>query len=179
MTVQDEGGAMLSYMPTLSAFRSMDSVVQASAHNIANVNTTGFKAYQVDLESGPGDIGVQIARVRRDYSPGPAIVDHISYDAVTAANARPEQIHDQVNAQEILGRQYSGKNEYGETLATWDKAASREYTEPLFKTHAEGSNVDLPREFSNLVVAENTYSANAAVIRGIDEMTGSLFNLVT
>ena len=43
---------MLSYMPTLSAFRALDTVVQASAHNIANVNTTGFKSYQVDLEIG-------------------------------------------------------------------------------------------------------------------------------
>lgn len=170
---------MLSYMPTLSAFRAMDTVVHASAYNIANVNTTGFKAYQVDLESGPGDVGVQTARVRRDYSPGPAIVDHINYDAVTSANARPEQINDQVNAQVVLGRQYSAKNEFGESVATWDKAASREYAEPLFMSFAEGSNVDLPREFSNLVTAENTYGANAAVIRSIDEMTGSLFNLVT
>lgn len=170
---------MLTYMPSLSAFRSMSAVVEASAHNIANVNTTGFKAYQVDMESGPGDIGVQIARIRRDYSHGPAIVDHINYEAATSANARPEQINDQINAQEILGRQYSVKNEFGESVATWDKAASREYTEPLFRTFGEGSNVDLPREFSNLVVAENTYGANAAVIRSIDEMTGSLFNLVT
>ena len=170
---------MLRYMPTLSAFRALDTVVQASAHNIANVNTTGFKSYQVDLESGPGDVGVQVGRIRRDYSAGPAVVNHITYDAATSANARPEQINDQVNAQEQLGRQYSVKNEFGESVATWDKDASREYTEPLFMTFAEGSNVDLPREFSNLLVSENAYGANAAVIRTIDDMTGSLFNLVT
>ena len=41
----------------------------------------------------------------------------------------------------------------------------------------EGSNVDLPREFANLVITENAYSANAATIRAWDEMTGSILNV--
>lgn len=40
----------------------------------------------------------------------------------------------------------------------------------------EGSNVDLAREFTQLVAVENAYAANAEAIRAQDEMVGALID---
>lgn len=42
----------------------------------------------------------------------------------------------------------------------------------------ETSNVDLGREMVSLMTTENAYSANSAVVRANDEMTGHLLNMM-
>lgn len=96
-----------------SSFSALDVMVQASARNIANINTDGYKAERVALENGPSGEGVRVAAVQKDA---------------------------------VFGL---------EQLNT----------------------VDLPREFSQLSVIENAYSATAATIRTLDEMTGAILNV--
>lgn len=166
------------YTRSLSAFGAFGSLMDATAHNIANINTQGYKRLDVNFASGPGDQGVQVARIRRDYSSGPAIVNEISYSSQGAKNNKPELMADQANAQSKISQDYAVKNQFGDYPAVWDKNADNDYAEPVFKSYAEGSNVDLPREFANLTIAETAYGANAAVVRTVDEMTGSLINVV-
>jgi Flagellar hook protein FlgE len=169
---------MLNFTNSLSALTAHDLVVDATTHNIANINTNNFKSYRVDLADRPFDSGVKVGLVSRDYSPGPAIINSIStFDDHYAANATVPNMHDQASAHGVVERVQGAKNEYGEHLATWNKAASRDYAEPLDRTFAEGSNVDLPREFANLAIAEHAYSANAAVIRAQDDMSRVLIDI--
>ncbi|WP_051617030.1 flagellar basal body rod C-terminal domain-containing protein [Desulfonatronovibrio hydrogenovorans] len=44
-----------------------------TAHNLANLNTDGFKARELHLETGPDGKGVEPAGVFEDQTPGPAI----------------------------------------------------------------------------------------------------------
>lgn len=60
----------------LSALNSLGVVQQVSANNIANVNTDGFKASSVALESGPGGQGVRVSDISESSGPG-AIVNGV------------------------------------------------------------------------------------------------------
>ena len=169
---------MLNFTNSLSSLSAHELVVDAVAHNVANINTNNFKAYRVDLADRPFDAGVKVGLISRDYSPGPAIINSIStFDEHYAANASRPDMHDQASAHSVVEQQQRAKNEYGEHMATWNTAASRDYAAPPDRTFAEGSNVDLPREFANLAIAEHAYSANAAVIRAQDDMSRVLIDI--
>ncbi|WP_316901295.1 flagellar basal body rod C-terminal domain-containing protein [Pseudodesulfovibrio indicus] len=57
----------------VSALSALSTVQEVSANNIANMNTDGFKASSVVLESGPGDQGVEVAAIRESTTPGSVI----------------------------------------------------------------------------------------------------------
>lgn len=57
----------------LSALSALGTAQQVSANNLANVNTDGFKASTVALESGPEGQGVQVAAVLQSTNAGPMI----------------------------------------------------------------------------------------------------------
>lgn len=57
----------------LSALSALSTVQQVSANNIANVNTDGFKASSVTLESGPADQGVRVSSISQRSVPGPNV----------------------------------------------------------------------------------------------------------
>jgi flagellar basal-body rod protein FlgC len=42
----------------------------------------------------------------------------------------------------------------------------------------EGSNTDIAREFVRMMVAQNAYEANAAVIRAQDDLSGTLMDMM-
>jgi len=54
----------------ISALSALSTVQEVSANNIANMNTDGFKASAVSLESGPGDQGVDVASITGSTTPG-------------------------------------------------------------------------------------------------------------
>jgi flagellar basal-body rod protein FlgC len=54
----------------VSALSALSTVQEVTANNIANVNTDGFKASAVSLESGPGDQGVEVASITQSTTPG-------------------------------------------------------------------------------------------------------------
>jgi flagellar hook protein FlgE len=59
--------------PNVQAMQAIQTAMQASANNLANVNTEGFKAQTVSLETGPGGYGVRVGDVVTTTAPGPAI----------------------------------------------------------------------------------------------------------
>lgn len=60
----------------LSALDSLGTAQQVSANNVANVNTDGFKASSVALESGPEGQGVRVSDIS-ESSASDAMVDGV------------------------------------------------------------------------------------------------------
>jgi flagellar basal-body rod protein FlgC len=56
----------------ISALSALGTVQQVSANNVANVNTDGFAAGSVTLESGPGGQGVRVGDIREGGATDPA-----------------------------------------------------------------------------------------------------------
>ncbi|EGB13252.1 protein of unknown function DUF1078 domain protein [Pseudodesulfovibrio mercurii] len=54
----------------VSALSALSTVQEVSANNIANMNTDGFRAGAVSLESGPGGQGVEVASITESTAPG-------------------------------------------------------------------------------------------------------------
>ncbi len=54
----------------LSALSALGTVQQVSANNVANMNTDGFKASSVVLESGPADQGVRVGGLHQSTVSG-------------------------------------------------------------------------------------------------------------
>lgn len=69
----------------VSALSALGTVQEVSANNIANMNTDGFRASSVALESGPNDQGVEVAAIRESSNPGSLIngVETSNTDLVT------------------------------------------------------------------------------------------------
>lgn len=57
----------------VSALDALSTVQNASANNIANVNSDEFKASSVVLESGPNDQGVYVVSISESSVQGPMI----------------------------------------------------------------------------------------------------------
>ncbi|MGE4298983.1 MAG: flagellar basal body rod C-terminal domain-containing protein [Desulfovibrionaceae bacterium] len=72
---------------SVSALQATATAQQVTAHNVANVNTDGFKASRTEFATGPDGQGVR-AEVSQTTSPGPAVVTDWSGDAqaVEASN---------------------------------------------------------------------------------------------
>lgn len=164
-----------------SALNSLEVTMQATAHNIANINTNGFKSQRVVLQSGPfQDEGVRVGAVYRDMSPGPAVINNLAENdvrdaiEVSARGMRTTQENfDSAVAQDV------GRLQQADSADAWHVENYRkgQNSESLIRGLTEGSNTDLPREFANLIVTETAYSANAATIRAWDEMAGSILNV--
>lgn len=56
-----------------SALSAVGVSVAVTAHDLANVNTPGFRGREARLESGPQDQGVRVAEIREDSTPGPLV----------------------------------------------------------------------------------------------------------
>ena len=156
--------------------------MQTTANNIANVNTNGFRASHVVLETGPNDEGVRVGAIYRDMQPGPAVINHLGENDVRVANdlaarymQNTQENYDTTVAQDV------DRLQQGNAADAWRVQAHREGERnvSLIRGTVEGSTTDLPREFANLMVTENAYSANAATIRAWDEMVGSILNVKT
>lgn len=55
----------------LSALSALGTAQAVSANNVANVNTDGFKASDVSLETGPDGQGVRVGSIQESTSAGP------------------------------------------------------------------------------------------------------------
>ena len=164
-----------------SAISAMDVVMQATAHNIANVNTNGYNPVNVVLQSGPyHDEGVRVGAVYRDMSPGPAIINHLAgNDVRQAVEFSARGMRDTAENYDTAVAQDHDRLQQANAADAWhvENYRTGQNSRSLISGLNEGSNVDLPREFANLVITENAYSANAATIRAWDEMTGSILNV--
>jgi flagellar basal body rod protein FlgG len=170
-----------SISSSISAMDAMGTVMQATANNIANVNSHDYKALRVDLESGPQDQGVRVGAIFRDPSPGPAVVTHLSErEYRTIGDQTAQGMQAAANAYEASRTYEHSLTDAADARASVDAQNIIRSTPSPFAAapYAEGSNTNLPLEFANLSVTETAYSANAAVIRTLDVMTGSLLNAI-
>jgi flagellar hook protein FlgE len=55
---------------SVQALGALDVSLQATANNIANVSTEGYRSARVDFSDGSGGQGVQVASVSRSESSG-------------------------------------------------------------------------------------------------------------
>lgn len=97
----------------------------------------------------------------RDMSPGPAVINYLAenYDPAMAQDVDRVQLGNAADGWRVENHR-AGQNSYN-----------------VITGAAIDNTVKLPREFANLIVTENAYSANAAVIRAWDEMVGSILNV--
>jgi len=68
-----EKGSFIMSDTNLSAVSALGTAQQVSANNVANVNTEGFEASSVVLESGPQDQGVRVGGIHGNTNAGPMI----------------------------------------------------------------------------------------------------------
>ena len=165
-----------------SAMSSMDVVMQATANNIANINTDGYKALNVVLESGPyQDEGVRVGAIYRDMSPGPAVINHLAENDVrNVVEYSARGMRNTAENYDSAVLQDHDRLQQANAADAWqveNYRAGQDARSQIFGLNQQGSNVDLPREFANLTVTENAYSANAATIRAWDDMTGGFLNV--
>ena len=71
--------------PSLSALDVLSVSMQVTANNIANMNTNGFKAMNVQLETSPFNDGVRLAGISVDKSPG-SLVNFTGQGVVETSN---------------------------------------------------------------------------------------------
>ena len=165
-----------------SALSALDVSMGATANNIANINTDGYKSLSVTLQSGPRDQGVRVGGIYRDMSPGPAVISHLSEnDLRDGVDSVARGMRNQADNYNSAVSQDIDRMWKADAADAWQVENRREgdYIKSVIDglRLTELSNVDLPRQFANLIVTENAYSANAAVIRSWEELTGSLLNI--
>ena len=64
-----------------SALGALSTSMAATANNVANADTDGYKSQEAQLATGPGGQGVQVAGIRSDDSSGglnPAMVSGVN-----------------------------------------------------------------------------------------------------
>ena len=164
-----------------SALSSMDVMMQATANNIANINSDGYKSSKVSLMSGPyQDEGVRVGAIYRDMSPGPAFINHLGENDVRdTLEFSARGMRNTAENYDTAVAQDHDRLQQANAADAWRVQNYREgqNARSLISGLREGSNVDLPQEFVYLTVTENAYSANAALIRAWDELTGSILNV--
>ncbi len=58
---------------SVDAFKAFSAAHDATAHNLANINTDEFRSMRLDLETGPEGKGVKPSLVTEDRNPGPVV----------------------------------------------------------------------------------------------------------
>ncbi len=131
-----------------SALNAYSVGVMSIANNVANVNTNGFQAGRVQYQDAPYGNGVQVAGITKETSGAVPGFDDPNNTSVGAQEAARE--------------------------------AEAQAAMPV--THAptpqELSNVQLEREFTDLISHENAISANAVLVRTYDDMMGTMIDVV-
>ena len=146
------GGTGLVPHISVSALDAFATGMQATAHNIANINTEGFQPQAVYYSALPPYMGVQVGYIT---GPGP--------ESVPVRPPQPETLTAPVPEQQL-----------GVLPPPPDDLTSFLPPEWLHP-----SQTSLEREMTNMIMAQRAYEANVAPIRAWDEMTGTLVNLTT
>lgn len=78
-----------------SALGALSTAMAATANNVANANTDGYKSQEAQLTTGPDGQGVQVAGIRRDESSGglnPTMVSGVNAAGVYEPSAGPSEM---------------------------------------------------------------------------------------
>ena len=78
-----------------SALGALSTAMAATANNVANADTDGYKSQEAQLTTGPDGQGVQVAGIRRDDSSGglnPTMVSGVNAAGVYEPSAGPSEM---------------------------------------------------------------------------------------
>lgn len=172
---------MSNFPYPISQLNTVDAVMTNTITDLANVNTDGFTASRIIMQSGPfRDEGVRVGALFRDMFPGPAIINHLAendlrdvVDVAAAGMRISEQNYDTSVAQDV------------DRLAeanTWDAWRAQNYrdgadAQSTIDGTVLGFNRDIGQEFSTYLTSDTAYTTSAANIRAWDDFTGSIFNV--
>jgi hypothetical protein len=137
---------------SVSALDAFATGMQAIAHNIANMNTSGFQPQAVYYSSLPPYTGVEVGFITG--GPDPELVPYPLVPKVLTFPVPEQQ----------LGMLPPPPDDLTSFLPP-------DWINP--------SQTSLEREMTNMIMAQRAYEANVAPIQTWDEMTGTLVNLRT
>lgn len=167
---------MPNYTNTLSAFDALGGSMLTTVRDIANISTEHFRPQQTEVETGSQGKGVHALYPPPD--PGPAVITHFTEREGRIAQEQTAQGMRDASAAYNDSRSYEyGLNGQADSYAAWRAQEHRHFMDSFDVTFTEGGG-NLPLEFANLAHIETAYSANAALIRTLDTMTGSLLNAI-
>ncbi len=90
----------ISFSSSVSGIQAASAMLNVSAHNIANLNTDGFKKQIVNLSED--SIGGVSADISESTEPGPLYTNSVG-DTVEASNVDyPDEIVEQLKAKHLL-----------------------------------------------------------------------------
>lgn len=172
---------MSNFPYPISQLNTLDTVMSANVTDLANLNTDGFTASRIIMQSGPfRDEGVRVGALFRDMFPGPAIINHLAendvrdvVDVAAAGMRISQQNYDTSVAQDV--------DRLAEANA-WDAWRAQNYrdggdAEATIAGTVLGFNHDVAQEHATYMTADFAHTANAANIRAWDDFTGSIFNV--
>ncbi len=168
---------MSNYTNSLSSFDTSGVLANVTAHNLANISTEGYLPHRMDSQTGPGNQGVQVGAIYPD--PGPAIITHFfEREPHIGLEQTAEGMHNAAVAYTDSRSYEYGLMGQADSYAAWRVQEHQHFIDAHNVTFAEGSNTNLPLELANLAHAQTAFTTNAAVVRTLDTMTGSLLNAV-
>ena len=135
---------------SVSALDAFSTGMQATAHNIANINTEGFQPQAVYYSSLPPYMGVQVGDIT---GPGPELLPVRPPEPEILTAPAPEQ-------------------QLGVLPPPPDHLTSFMPPEWL-----NPSQTSLEMEMVNMIMVQRAYEANTVPIRVWDDMTGTLVNI--
>ena len=135
---------------SVSALDAFSTGMQATAHNIANINTEGFQPQAVYYSSLPPYMGVQVGDIT---GPGPELLPIRPPEPERLTAPAPEQ-------------------QLGVLPPPPDHLTSFMPPEWL-----NPSQTSLEKEMVNMIMVQRAYEANTVPIRVWDDMTGTLVNI--
>ncbi|MDR2743771.1 MAG: flagellar basal body protein [Desulfovibrio sp.] len=134
------------------ALNSYSVGMAVTAHNVANVNTSGFKPQTAVFATGPNGVGVQLETI---------------FQGNGLARPRPLDMPDSLAAPADV---------YGEAAVN-SAMPSNGDANGMPPEFVNPSGTDLGREMVNMIIAQYSFEANTVTIRAADEMAGTLLNI--
>ncbi|MDR1776251.1 MAG: flagellar basal-body rod protein [Desulfovibrio sp.] len=133
------------------ALNSYSVGMAVTAHNVANVNTSGYMPQVAVFADGPQGEGVQLETI---------------FQGNGLARPRPLDMPDSLIPPADINAQ------------TVDNSVSTAVCLSGRLSSLSPSGTDLGTEMTNMIVTQYSYTANAATIRASDEMLGTLLNIM-
>lgn len=185
----------------ISALQSSERRLGVHGHNLANVNTPGFK-FSRALQSTVRGGGTRISSIQANYAQGPFDQTNIptdmaingpgffalengsytrngafSYDAngtLVSASGVPV-----IKGEVTEFTNPDGLVDVGESQFNLSEVSGQGFpsSSSIVNGALEASNVDIAKETVGTILAQRAFEANLVTIRAADEMTGTLLDI--
>lgn len=156
---------------SVSALDAFATGMQATAHNIANVNTAGFQPQAVYYADLPPHMGVRVGDIT---GPGPT-APRPDPDAVTFP--RDPGVVTFPAPEQPIGVLPPPPDDL--TAPVSPEQVNPAYTAFMPPEMLNPSNTSLETEMVHMMIAQRAYEANVVPVQAWNEMTGTLIDIKT